>query len=353
MGYVEMEQGKYPEALVHYKEALSIARTTGDKEYESVIGLYISQLYDWMGEYNEAVKAYHEMRVHFEADKSSRSYGVMLINIGAVHGNKKDSDSALYYYDLALKYLPAEEDKARAIAKSNIAFVYMIKKTNYSLVRKLLDEARPVFEKYNSQSNVTLVDYYDAIYYEDTKDYIKARSLLLTALKHYKLENNSTRLSMVYDRLAAVYEKLNKTDSAFASFKLFKQFSDSVLVDLAQNNMSYQRVKFGMDKKQLEIESLEQKQTIQKEQLKREKTQRLAMYGGIVLLILFGAFMFNRFRVTQKQKKIIEEQKEIVEQKQKEVLDSIYYAKRIQKAHLPNEEFTAKKLEELKKKGNK
>ena len=66
--------------------------------------------------------------------------------------------------------------------------------------------------------------------------------------------------------------------------------------------------------------------------------------------------MFNRFKVTQKQKEIIEQQKEVVEEqkklveeKQKEVLDSIHYAKKIQMAQIPNEKQVGKNLEKLRK----
>jgi hypothetical protein len=65
--------------------------------------------------------------------------------------------------------------------------------------------------------------------------------------------------------------------------------------------------------------------------------------------------MFNRFKVTQKQKSIIEhqkeiveEQKKIVEEKQKEVLDSITYARRIQMAQIPSEKRVATTLSRLK-----
>jgi hypothetical protein len=60
--------------------------------------------------------------------------------------------------------------------------------------------------------------------------------------------------------------------------------------------------------------------------------------------MIFAGFMFNRFKVTQRQKGIIElqkteveKQKHLVEEKQKEILDSIYYAKRIQVAQIPTE----------------
>jgi hypothetical protein len=59
--------------------------------------------------------------------------------------------------------------------------------------------------------------------------------------------------------------------------------------------------------------------------------------------------MFNRFRITQKQKLVIEEQKQIVDEKQKEIIDSINYAKRIQQAQLPTEKYINKNLSKLNK----
>ncbi len=80
----------------------------------------------------------------------------------------------------------------------------------------------------------------------------------------------------------------------------------------------------------------------QEAQLKQEKTQRIALYGGLLVIIIFAGFVYNRFRISQQQKKIIElqkveveQQKEVVEEKNKEILDSIHYAKRIQAAILP------------------
>lgn len=353
IGYIEMEQGKYPEALLHYKQALVYSREAKDDEYIGVIGTYICQLYDWMGDYKEALKSYHEVRAHFSKRKGSRDYGVVLMNIGAVHGNRKRTDSALYYYDLALKEMPMSEEKSRAIIKINMAYNYMLEKRNLSQIRKMLEESMKVFEKYNSQSNITLTKYYFGVLHVEEGEYSKAVPLFYEALAQYQKEGNISRLSLLYDRLSFSYEKLGQKDSAFKMFKLYKQFNDSVLTDLAAKNMSQQRVLFDMDKKQLEIEALEQKQKSQKEQLQREKTQRYALFGGLLLLLVFGAFMYNRFKVTQKQKLIIEKQeketqyqKHLIEEKQREIVDSINYAKRIQYALLAGDNLLKQNLPE-------
>jgi serine phosphatase RsbU (regulator of sigma subunit) len=86
-------------------------------------------------------------------------------------------------------------------------------------------------------------------------------------------------------------------------------------------------------------------------QLKQEKTQRFALLGGIVLVGLFGVFMFNRFKITKKQNHLIQlqktelqKQKELVEEHQKETLDSIHYAKRIQTALIANSDFISQHI---------
>jgi uncharacterized membrane protein len=88
----------------------------------------------------------------------------------------------------------------------------------------------------------------------------------------------------------------------------------------------------------------------QKAKIKKDEIRRYGLYGGLCLLLIFSVFIFNRFRVAKKQKLLIEMQKEMVEEKQKEVLDSIHYAKRIQRSLLPTEIYIERNLRRLQKK---
>ncbi|MBK7667150.1 MAG: hypothetical protein IPJ32_07205 [Sphingobacteriaceae bacterium] len=68
---------------------------------------------------------------------------------------------------------------------------------------------------------------------------------------------------------------------------------------------------------------------------------------GIAVVLVLLVLLFVR---TQKLKNKIHYKNLIIETKQKEMLDSIHYAKKIQRAHLPSEQYISKKLEELAKK---
>jgi len=66
-------------------------------------------------------------------------------------------------------------------------------------------------------------------------------------------------------------------------------------------------------------------------------------------MFIMAILIFRSYRIKQKANKLVSEQKELLEIKNKEITDSIKYAKRIQNAHMPSQEYILKKLKELKR----
>lgn len=158
---------------------------------------------------------------------------------------------------------------------------------------------------------------------------------------------------------------------ALQNYKLYIQQRDSFNNESARKADIKHKLQFEYAKKaatdsmalakETEVKNVELKK--QKAELKVKRILQYALYGGLLLVIIFAAYMYNRFKVSHRQKLIIQEkeketqkqhgiisiQKAIVEQKQKEILDSILYAKRIQQTLMTNENYVHKKLEELKR----
>ncbi|MBP9794238.1 MAG: hypothetical protein KBC56_09600, partial [Flavobacterium sp.] len=83
----------------------------------------------------------------------------------------------------------------------------------------------------------------------------------------------------------------------------------------------------------------------------KQATQRNYLLLGIALLLLFSIYIYRGYKQKQKaneiialQKEEVEMQKTLVEEKQKEILDSIHYAKRIQESLLPTEKYIERVL---------
>jgi len=133
-------------------------------------------------------------------------------------------------------------------------------------------------------------------------------------------------------------------------FKEYTRLLDTISNDDKKKEFIQQEMNYDFEKQQI-LAKAEQDVKDARTTEEKEK-QRLVLFftlGGLILVVVFSVFLYKRFRLTQKQKNIIEEQKLLVEEHQKEILDSIYYAKRIQKAHLPTEKYITKSIDRLKK----
>jgi hypothetical protein len=110
------------------------------------------------------------------------------------------------------------------------------------------------------------------------------------------------------------------------------------------------QTKYETEKKQQEIEILN---------AKNAKNQIIiyASVAGIILLLAVAFLAINRYRVKHRANELLEArnleihtQKEIIEAKNKGIMDSINYAKRIQDSLLPTEKYIQRSLERLRKK---
>src|SRR3989344_3087454 len=90
--------------------------------------------------------------------------------------------------------------------------------------------------------------------------------------------------------------------------------------------------------------NLRKKDAITREEKEKQKVVIYSISVGLVMVLMFLILLFNRFKTTQKQKLIIEHQKEIVEEKHKEITDSINYAERIQRSFLASKELLNENL---------
>jgi serine phosphatase RsbU (regulator of sigma subunit) len=243
-----------------------------------------------------------------------------------------------------------------AVKLSNIASVYL-DMGNMSESMKVLDELKPLALKMN---------YYELLIQTDiTLGYIKLRTGDLSGAIQYfsnarNLSDQMEDLSMFSSALNGLYlasKQAGKFQDALTYYEKHQQLEDSLytreqMKAAQENEIRYQYEKMAAIDS---IENARQKSVSdaiiarkdaeaneRESELHRKRSEQYALYGGLGLLLLFGGFMYNRFRVTQKQKATIEKQKgevekqkEVIEEAHKEITDSIQYAKRIQSAILP------------------
>ena len=166
------------------------------------------------------------------------------------------------------------------------------------------------------------------------------------------------------ERLNHIYKATGNHKYALQNYELFILMRDSINNIATKKASIKNALKYEYEKRATadSVKNAEQQKVkdaqlqAQNAQIKQEKFQRYSLLVGLGVVLVGLGFVINRFRITQKQKTIIEAQKIIVDEafhklaeKNKEVMDSIYYARRIQRALITSERYIERKLNEMRK----
>jgi len=143
--------------------------------------------------------------------------------------------------------------------------------------------------------------------------------------------------------LGHTYLKAGKYDMAAKYLDKTLTLKDSLFSDEKEKALGKLETQYEDDKKFLEQQK---EMAVAAEQDKRQKLATAGVSVGLGLVLIFLFLLFRRFKVTNDQKKVIEEQKKYVDaaygqlqEKDKDITDSIAYARKIQSAIIPSEEY--------------
>jgi hypothetical protein len=91
----------------------------------------------------------------------------------------------------------------------------------------------------------------------------------------------------------------------------------------------------------------EKKEAIAAADKKRQNIILMSISGIGILILGFAIFAYRSYLQKQRANVEITKQKHLIEEKQKEILDSIHYAKRIQKSLLTSERYIRRNLDRM------
>jgi hypothetical protein len=180
---------------------------------------------------------------------------------------------------------------------------------NYSRAIELLKESVDLRKEINHLQGIITSSTELGEVYLLTKDYSSALDQFTGALALATEVNSKQKQMRLHKLLYETFKKLNKTDLALENFEKYYEIRSQLLSDEASNNIKKIQTKHEKEKAEQEAE-LERFKNIE---LKKAST--------------------------------------IIEQKNKDITDSIRYAKRIQISLLPTDKYIEKNIERLK--GNK
>lgn len=294
--------GDYPKALLYYKKSLSTILKKGLKNREDSVR--VAQVYNNFGIMYNLMELPEEGAHYFQQSlniniKLSDTVKIanVLSNLGSLQSTKQEYDSAL----------------------------------------KIYFKVKTIYERSNDRADLAFVNSEIANVYLKKEQYTKALKFSLIALSYCNEQTINFELVSIYNILSNTYSQLKDYKNESIYLKKYHAALDSVKAEEILNNLQNKEQQEEFTRIHYE-DSLNTVHHLNIKDIKLAESRKESYFLIILIIVILSALIliFKRFQLTKKQKQIIEEQKLIVDIRNKEVMDSINYAKRLQSAILPS-----------------
>jgi tetratricopeptide (TPR) repeat protein len=359
--------GDFGNAIKKAIEAQKVAEDVKNYKLLAKVNHDLGFIYSNKSLYKNALIYFKKGLEYAFLSKDTFSIGNLYARIGGVYNETNIPDSGLYFNLIGLKYFESIKMKRGiGVSYNNIAGSYELMK-KYDKAIDYYSKALPIREELGDEYAITIINYNLGVCYLHMKKYDLSEKYLLTSLKRNKSEKDYPQLLETLKQLCVLHSEDKKLN-------LYKQYADEYMslkdsITSAENikAISELQEKYESAKKEKNILMLKKENEKQEEVSRYERKSKLLILLSSVLIVLlmsvFGFILYKRYKITQKQNIIIQKQKEkveeqnliteiqkaVIEEKQKAILDSIHYAKRIQQSILPTDKYIEKNIKRLKK----
>ncbi len=272
--------------------------------------------------------------------------------IGSCYFDKHDFTKALLYY-LKAKSIAEQIGDNNNVSSilCNIGNVYGAQDKHKDALENYF-QALAIEENLGNKANIATVLGNIGLSYLELKEYAKVEKYLLSAMTMDKEVGALKHQIDLENHLANFYANTNRHKLAFVHYTNALVLKDSIFNDEKNKEITRHEMNYEFEKKEMATRAKQDKKdAIANEELKSKEQQRNYFFVGFALVLVLALFILRGYRQKRKanltitkQKKEVEKKNHIIEEKQKEIIDSIRYAKRIQNAVLPSEKYILRKL---------
>jgi len=315
IGYLYWENEVYAKAIDYFKESLEINNQLNNQNAVSQLSVFIANLYSDLEDYNKSME-YLQKALTIERAKSNKPrIAEILNNMATVATNLKQYQQAISY---------AREALPIALEVDNLSLIrscYGVLAGNYEALGDLK----------SAMENKELFRTFDM--------YIKQKEIEKIEESQRKTEAEKRANQLELEKKSLVLQLTTDSLGELEQVRL-------------QQNMKIQLLE------QQKLIDLKNQELVQRDaQLRTERIVRIVFIVGFILVIIFSLLVYRQYVAKKRANLRLAEQNEILEQqkntiklqsfeieksfkelaiKNKQITDSIQYARRIQEAILPS-----------------
>lgn len=334
-------------AAQYYDKALRYAEKMADSAAIGTVYFQMGALNFYQGDLKLAEKYFVKSKENYPKNGNMKFQSNIMTALGVIYTNNHEFDLADSVMHIGRNLAILSNDSVKlAVSTSNIGEIkWELGQRDSAMI--YVDEALKINQKLNDSLGIAWCAYLYGSFFMDTKEWNQANVWMQRAIEIWEALESLKDLAYSYEKYAKIKQHIGDYKSAYEVIQNYIAVKDSIFKKDNIKHIQELEKKYESEKDSLELANVElqlEQETIAKEKEKLEKDKEIQsknkqfiffMVLGI-LLIGNGIYFFYKFRETKKSKETIEEQKYILEEKNREITDSINYARRIQNAILPS-----------------
>ncbi|MBK9285603.1 MAG: tetratricopeptide repeat protein [Sphingobacteriaceae bacterium] len=347
IGLIKKKIGDINEATNYYFKALEMAETANYLHGISYTANNIGALYKTVNNHEKSLKYY---KIGLEASiKSNDERGMANAykSLAGYYKNIQDTGMAHEYLNKAIEiYKKLESNSALTTCYNNLGDLYLRNRLP-EVALKHLQLAEENCKPQKDQENLSIIYNNYGRAYLQLNNYNKAIEYANKSLGFQK-ENKFPEIFLSsHQILYNAYEAGKNYKNAIYHYKIYRQFDDSINNLKNQGLLITSDLRHDFEKKEMLMKSeQDKKEAIAEAENKKQKIISLLIGAALILSLVFFIIVYKNYKEKKQlsaelanTNQVIINQKHLVEEKQKEIVDSINYAQKIQKTLLANHEF--------------
>lgn len=334
LGNTYVKTGQYELASKYFFQALEILKNKKQtSEYVNTLG-GLGNTFMRQKNYRKAID-YFQMCYRYNNElKDERILNATLLNLGSTYTLLGKHDSALFFLKQNIKINEKAKNKQRlADAYITIASVYKHTEQVYEAKKHLLKALDIYAElKLNEEYIRTLLDLSEIFLLSGDKT--NGRYYLNESLSHIDSMQNANIVADHYLSVARCYNLMGKYSEAYNYLSKGFELKDSMQTTGGIQAIAQMHSAFDFKVKENEIELLNREKEISNYKIGQQQTIIFFLVIGAVIFILLVFFVFRGYQKARKANLALSSANLEINEKNKNISDSINYAKNIQNALL-------------------
>ncbi|MCU0432181.1 MAG: SpoIIE family protein phosphatase [Bacteroidia bacterium] len=347
LGDLARLEGKNPQALTYYHQAIDAAKLSGEKRRINYCLVNLSELYASQSKFDLALQMATDAYGRASAQGEKTIMTSSLHSCGEIHRRRKNFMAADTCYRKAVAIAQSINNRMREIVGILALADMYADAQNYDSALVYAQKGKLLAEEIEDPNNLADAERILSAIYFSKKQYPEAIRWGESSLQRAQQLNLTWIVQGAAVVLDSAYRRTGNYPKAYASLKVSIAARDSLegreqyqRLAAAEYNTREAELKAGQARKESKLEADKARQ---QQQIDRQRFLIWIAVGGALLLggLLFVALRAYRAKqrsniIIAQQKQQVEQQKLLVEEKNREVMDSIHYARRLQEAILPD-----------------